>query len=154
MPKWRTMKKNIFIIALIGIFSVAVLSGCDKTQEQKVQTAQGNLADAKQDVKTAEADLTAEWQAFKVQSEQTIAANEKRIIAFNAKMEKAGTKTKVKYAKDVADLEKKNTAMKEKLASYKVEGRSNWDEFKQNFNRDIDDLGKTMTDLFKDRSAT
>ena len=153
-PKKEIMKKNIFIIALIGIFSGAVLSGCDKTQDQKLQTTQENLADAKQNVKTASADLIAEWQAFKAQSEQAIAANEKRIDVFKAKMDKVGAKTKAKYAKDVAELERKNTAMKEKLANYKVDGKSNWEEFKVNFNRDMDAIGKTMTDLFKDKSST
>jgi hypothetical protein len=47
-------------------------------------------------------------------------------------------------------LEKANHNLKEKLEDYKDDGDSKWQEFKTNFNKDMDAVGKTMSDLFKD----
>ena len=65
-------------------------------------------------------------------------------------MEKAGPKMKTKYSKDVTALEQRNSNLKKKLEEYKNEGTSKWQEFKTNFKHDMDGLGKTMKDLFKD----
>jgi aspartate aminotransferase-like enzyme len=80
----------------------------------------------------------------------TIEANEKRIKAFKEKMEEAGLKIKAKYSEEVAVLEQKNRDLKKKLEEYKDEGQSKWEEFKTNFKHDMDGIGKTMKDLFKD----
>jgi predicted RNase H-like nuclease (RuvC/YqgF family) len=81
---------------------------------------------------------------------RTIEAYEKRINAFKEKMEEAGLKVKEKYSEEVAMLEQKNRGLKKKLEEYKDEGQSKWEEFKTNFNHDMDGIGKTMKDLFKD----
>jgi hypothetical protein len=47
-------------------------------------------------------------------------------------------------------LEQKNRDLKKKLEEYKDEGQSKWEEFKTNFKHDMDGIGKTMKDLFKD----
>ncbi len=141
--KRRTMKNTIFTIAVIGCVAGIFLAGCGKTSEQKIEGA-------KQDLEQAKADYQAEWQKFKTESEEQIKANEAKIDAFKEKMEKAGTKAKAKYSKAVAELEQKNKELKQKLEDYKDEGRGKWEEFKTNFKRDMDAVGKTMNDLFKD----
>jgi DNA repair exonuclease SbcCD ATPase subunit len=120
-----------------------IFMGCDKTSEQKIEGA-------KQELKEAKADYVAEWQKFKTESEAQIKANEDKIDAYKAKMENAGHKAKANYKKAVAELKEKNHALKEKLEDYKDEGESKWEEFKTNFNHDMDAIGKTITDLFKD----
>jgi predicted RNase H-like nuclease (RuvC/YqgF family) len=148
----RTMKNNIFTYAVLGCMAGTLLAGCDKKAEPKVEPAQEQkVGDAKQDLKDARANYVAEWQAFKTESEQKIEANEKRIDAFKQKMEHAGTKVKAQYKKDVAALKEKNRELKKKLEEYKDEGQGKWEEFKTNFNNDMDSVGKTMKDLFKDK---
>ena len=51
----------------------------------------------------------------------------------------------------MAELKQKNRELKEKLDKYEDQGESKWQEFKTNFNRDMDAVGKTMKDLFKDK---
>ena len=65
-------------------------------------------------------------------------------------MEKTDSKTKAKYNKAVAELEQKNRDLKKKLEEYKDEGESKWQEFKTNFSHDMDAVGKTIKDLFRD----
>lgn len=139
----RTMKNNIFTFAAIGCMAGIFLAGCGKTPEQRVEGA-------KQELKDAKADYLAEWQRFKAESEEQIKANEDRIDAFKEKMEKAGTKTKAMYNQEVVELEQKNRDLKKQLEEYKDEGESKWQEFKTNFSHDMDAVGKTMKDLFKD----
>ena len=98
------MKNTIFTFAAIGFMAGILLTGCEKTSEQRVKNANENVGDAKQELKNAQTKYLAEWQTFKRESEQTIEANEKRIDAFKEKMDKAGTKVKAKYSKDVAEL--------------------------------------------------
>ncbi len=142
--KRRFMKNKIFTFAVIGCMAGLFLAGCEKKAEQKV-------AEAKQEIKEAKADYVAEWQKFKTESEAQIKVNEDKIDAFKAKMDKAGTKTKAKYKKAITELKEKNHALKEKLEDYKDEGESKWQEFKTNFSHDLDAVGKTISDLFKDK---
>jgi hypothetical protein len=141
--KRRTMKNKIFTFAVIGCMAGIFYAGCGKTPEQNVEVA-------KQELKDAKADYLAEWQKFRAESEEQIKANEDRIDAFKEKMGKAVTKTNAKYNQEVAVLEQKNRDLKKQLEEYKDEGESKWQEFKTNFSRDMDAVGKTMTDLFKD----
>jgi hypothetical protein len=148
--KKRSRKIYILSFAVIGILSGTLLTGCGKTSEQKVNNDKDSVNDAKQELKNAQTAYLADWETFKNESMQKINANEKRIDAFKEKMEKAGTKARAKYSKDVAVLEQKNRGLQKKLEEYKDEGKSKWEEFKTNFKHDMDGLGKTMEDLFKE----
>jgi DNA repair exonuclease SbcCD ATPase subunit len=138
------MKNKIVAFAVIGCMAGMFLAGCDKKSEQKVE-------EAKQELKDVKAGYVAEWQKFKAESEAQIKANEDRIEAYQEKMEKAGHKAKADYKKAVAELKQKNRELKEKLDKYEDQGESKWQEFKSNFNRDMDKVGNTMKDLFKDK---
>ena len=138
------MKNKMFAFAAIGCMTGIFLLGCEKTAEQKVEGA-------KQEIKEAKADYTAEWQKFKTESEAQIKVNDDKIDELKAKMDKVGTKTKAKYKKAVVELKEKNHALKEKLDTYKDEGETKWQEFKTNFNNDLNAVGKTISDLFTDK---
>jgi exonuclease VII large subunit len=144
------MTIRIFTFVVIGFIAGTLVTGCGKTSDQQFDHAKEKVGEAKQQLKDARAEYLAEWQTFKRESEQTIKGNEKRIDAFKEKMEKAGAKVKAKYSKDVAALEQKNSDLKTKLEEYKDEGQSKWEEFKTNFKHEMDGIGKTMKDLFKD----
>jgi hypothetical protein len=138
------MKNKLFAFAVIGCIAGIFIASCNKTSEQKIEGA-------KQELKEAKADYAAEWQKFKTESVAQIKINEDKIDAYKEKMEKAGLKAKANYKKGVAELKEKNNALKEKLEDYKDEGENKWKEFKTNFNHDMDAVGKTITDLFKDK---
>ena len=44
-------------------------------------------------------------------------------------------------------LEQKNTELKKILSDYKDEGQDKWTSFKNEFNHDMDELGKAFKDL-------
>ena len=41
--------------------------------------------------------------------------------------------------------------MKEKLEAYKDNGKDNWDNFKRDFSKSMDNLGQSFKDLFSDK---
>jgi predicted phage tail protein len=139
------MKTRIFILVFIGFMTGVLITSCEKTPEQKVEGV-------KQDLKEVQTAYLKEWQEFKKDAGEKIADNQKRIEAFKAKMKKTGSNVKAGYNKEVAVLEQKNQELQKKLDEYKDDGKSKWKEFKVNFNNDMDAIGKTMTDLFKDKS--
>ncbi len=147
------MKNNFFVYIIITAFMAgAVLMSCGKTSEQKVKNAKEDIGKAEQELKETQAGYLAEWQTFKSEYDSTIEANIKRIDAFKEKMDNAGPEVKAKHNKEVAVLEQKNNDLKMKLAEYKDDGQIKWEEFKTNFKKDIDGIGKTMDDLFKDNT--
>ncbi|MGD0036842.1 MAG: hypothetical protein ABSC53_06075 [Bacteroidota bacterium] len=138
------MKNKIFTFFVIACMAGLILAGCEKKSEQKVE-------EAKQELKEVKAGYVAEWQKFKTESEAQIKANEDRIDAYQEKMEKAGHKAKANFKEAVAELKQKNRELKKKLDEYEDQGESKWQEFKTNFNYDMDAVGNTMKDLFKDK---
>ena len=41
-------------------------------------------------------------------------------------------------------LEQRNQVMQEKLAAYKDDGKEDWESFKNDFNRSMDELGESL----------
>ncbi|MFZ0427379.1 MAG: hypothetical protein WAO20_04625 [Acidobacteriota bacterium] len=139
------MKSRIFIFAVIASVAGMFLVGCGRTSEPSVEASSQQLKDAK-------ADYIAEWNKFKSQSEQQIKANEERIEAFKENLEEtdASADTKTKYHKAVAELEQKNRDLGRALDEYRDEGEGKWEVFKSNFSHDLDAVGNTIQDLFKE----
>ena len=126
------------------------LTGCGESPEQKVDNALENAGYVLQEPSDAQMEYGAKWRRFKRTSEHTIKSNEYRIAAFKEKMEQAGPIFKARYRNQAAVLELKNFILKKKLREYKDGGQVKWEEFRTNFNDDIDGVGRSMTALFKD----
>ena len=50
----------------------------------------------------------------------------------------------------MAEFEQKNNDMKRKLEDYKEEGIEQWNSFKSEFKKDLDELGKALKNLTVD----
>ncbi len=150
------MKNKILTLAAIVFMSGVVLMGCQNAGEKKTQEAQESMGEAKPDLQAVQTGYSDEWQNFKSTSEQKIQDNENSIAAFKEKTEKSGTKikadVKVKYNKEIANLEEKNRLLKKKLEEYKNDGKTSWQDFKTGFNNDMDKLGKAVNDLTSDNN--
>ncbi len=130
----------------VGLLSVILFSGCSKTSDEKVADATANAVETEQAAKSAEAQSAAEadWLKFKGEAETVIALNEKIIVEYKAKMTEANGKLKAKYNKNIEALETKNAELKVKLDNYQDYGKSTWDQFKSEFNHDMEELNKSL----------
>ena len=142
------MKRTMITLAMVStLIAGTVFTGCNPSTA-KVEVAQENVQDAKQELKEAQKDATAEeWKAFKDESNVKIKDNENRIAELKAKMKRSGNKLDALYGKKIAELEQKNIELKARIDTYETSAHSNWESFKLEFNHDMDELGKAMKDL-------
>ena len=151
------MKKMIFTLAITTFMVGTVLVGCkdsskkEEAAKENVEEARDNLDDAKEELSEARVAATeAEWKAFKESTNATIAQNEIRITELKAKMKKTGKTIDEEYAKKIKELEEKNKEIKLKVESYKNDAKSDWKSFKEEYNRDMDELGQALKNLTVD----
>jgi DNA repair ATPase RecN len=142
------MKKTILYIALSTISISLFLSSCE-SKAKKVEEATVNVEEAKNDLKDAKAELNAEYPTFKSDAEIRIAENETRIAELRAILNKPGKlPLDPLRKKEIDDLEERNAQLKNRLYGYENE-RTDWINFKNEFNRDMDEMGEAFKNLGK-----
>lgn len=144
------MKKGFVTLASIAMVAGATFTAC-QNKEQKVEDAKENVEDAKQDLREAQRELNAEYPTFKTDAEQRITANENRIAELRQKINTGGKPLDNMREQRIKDLEQKNADLRARLYGYEKE-RSDWEEFKREFNHDMDELGNAISDLGKDNA--
>ena len=137
-------------ICAIGFLACMLFIGCEETAEQKIKNVLASEGYATQELKDAQIAYIAKCRRFKRASQNTLKANEIRINAFKEKMEQAGPRFKARYYNEAAVLEERKRTLKKKLGEYRDGGPIKWEEFRTNFNDDIDGVGRSMTVLYRD----
>lgn len=122
--------------------------GCDN-KKQEVEDAKKEVEKAKMELAEAEAEYKNQWTQFKYDAELKIKANEIRIAEFKVIMKTTGNKFKAKYEKEILLLEQKNQELKDSINNFKYNSKSNWEEFKTSFNRDLDAVGQSLKEVFE-----
>lgn len=140
------MKKSIFVITASALIGASILTSCS-TSAEKVENAQDKVSEATLDLETANEEYLVDIENYRKETEAKIAANDKSIAEFNARIENEKDEAKADYKKKIAELEQKNSDIKKKMAEYKAEGKEKWELFKTEFSRDMDELGKAFKDL-------
>jgi len=135
------LKTNIITLIALLFIASSLLWGCQRTADKRLEIS-------RQEVRVAETKFLADWQTFKRESEQTIAANEKLIVAFREKIYSSGPVYKAMYNREAVALERRNQNLMIRLTEYEEGGQSNLREFKIIFNERLYDVEKTMKDLF------
>lgn len=145
------MKKILFTVSATILFTGMLFTSCN-SQSEKVENAEDNVLDAKKAVIKAESELSqtrqdsiTDFQQFKTKYQNQISANEKSIADLRSNIEGAIKENKASYEKKVADLEEKNNALKTKLNDYNEEKKNQWQSFKTEFKRDMDELGEAFS---------
>ncbi|MFC2087271.1 hypothetical protein ACFLSA_03810, partial [Bacteroidota bacterium] len=144
---------SILFLANILLLTVVILSGCQSSAtkvenaEDKVQEAKKNLADSKTDLYTIRLDTISNYEQFKIEAEKIIVAQEKNIAEFKAGLASEKKEINADYDKKLVELENKNNELKKKLADYKDDGQIKWISFKNEFNHDMNELGKAFKDI-------
>lgn len=149
------MKKTIFTLAIASFMLGAVLSGC-QSSEKKVENAQDNVQNAQDNLDAANKALSQavkdSVQQFKNESQTIVETYDKNIADLKTKIAKQKKENRAIYEKKLAELERKNAAMKLKLANYKAEELNAWQSFKREVNYDMKELGDAIKDLSKNNT--
>ncbi|MFL5754032.1 MAG: hypothetical protein ACJ76F_11540 [Bacteroidia bacterium] len=145
------MKKQKLMIVMMGIVATAFISSC-QSPEKKVEKAEEKVEDAKMDLTQAQIDARNEnfkaWQKFRNESEDRIRENEKMIGEQKAKLK--NTNNKAGNDPRLDEMERKNSELRQKIYNYDNADDSKWEEFKREFNHDMDELGKSLKDFTVD----
>ena len=80
---------------------------------------------------------------------EKIAANERAIAEYNAKLAKEKKTMSAEIKEEIAALEVKNNNLKMKIGEYTDNGKENWEAFKTEFGKDMDDLGTSISNIGK-----
>ena len=128
------------------VFLIATLLGCT-TPAQKVESAKDNVAEANIDLDKANKEFEEDIENYRRETADKIAANDKSIAEFNARIESKKKEAQADYRIKITALEQKNSDMKKKMDDYKAEGKEKWEKFKTEFSRDLDELGAAFKDL-------
>jgi TolA-binding protein len=145
------MKIKMLIPAVaIGFMTAAINTSCNRPSDQGVKDANEKVDEARQDMNEAIDNAQAEWEKFKADAREKIRDNDEKIAKLKDKMQNEGEKAKENHRKKIAELEAKNNEMTRKIDDYKYVNDTGWQQFKREFNHDMDELGHSIDDIFND----
>lgn len=146
------MKTRIILNLLLAVLVSISISSCNKSPKAK----EAELNEAKQEVENAEVDLDEAktdsvyaFNKYKSSIQIKLVENEKVITELKAKIEDKDRKTQTLYYRQLENLQIKNTELKLKIENYKQGPTQKWELFKVDFNNELDDLGKSISNTAK-----
>ena len=144
------MKKQVIKMFLIGCITSVGITSCNNSpqaKEEKVENAKENLADAKDNLAKAITDSTNDYNNYKSEMETKLADNDRQIADLKAAMKKEKKTTREKYEKLLAEIDERNEKLKNRMKENNETAKEKWADFKLGFNKDMDALGKSISDL-------
>ena len=84
---------------------------------------------------------------YRNETAKIIESNSQNILVFKAKIYSEKDESKYNYRHSIFLLELQNGYMKMKLDDYKPEGKVNWEIFKAEYTRQMEELGKEFADF-------
>jgi hypothetical protein len=148
------MKKIFLILTLAStiLFGFLVTS-CEsaaskkKAEEAKIEEAEDAIDEMNNDA--ADEVANDEWTTFKNEWQQMIDNNDKRIAEIRSNMSQSGKVIDDIRSKRIAELEQRNRDLRARLDGFD-RNKSNWEQFKSEFQRDMDAIGDAFQDLSED----
>jgi len=148
----KSMKKEFYTLALALPMAGIMITSCQSStsdaenNDENIQDAEEQVVEANQELIQT---LNDSIRLFKKESGEIIISYEQSISELKAKIADVKEENRINMEKKLAMLEQKSADMKMKLEEYKEEGKDNWRSFKNEFNHDMEELGKAFDDLAK-----
>jgi hypothetical protein len=150
------MKNSILTLSSFLLVFGALFTGCTDSA-QNVQDAQEDVIEAEAELAKAQMEYQMDVENHKVQTASTIRSNNERIAEFNASLANEKKELRDEYNVKIAELERRNNAMERKMADYNTseyrsDSKTQWENFKSEFKRDMDQLEQELSDLTSNRN--
>ncbi len=135
-------------LSAIILFSTLLFTSCKSKDSDK---------EADETTTTTETVVTtntpADWTTYRESTEKAIAMNEERITTLKEKIKASKTPKLDEFRQKRIDaLEERNAHLRTKLTDYKevnITTASDWDQFKADVQKELDDMEKDIKDLDK-----
>lgn len=131
-------------------FGVVMFMASCGSPSRNAKVADEEVTQAEQDLRTAQMNYAEEVELFRAEVNKKIAQNKKEIAVINAKIEEGGDEAKAKYKTQIEELEDQNEALNKRMRTYKSDARKDWEAFKTEFNKDMDNLWEALTNFTAD----
>jgi predicted nucleic acid-binding Zn-ribbon protein len=128
---------------------VSAMQACNSA-DQKVENSKEDLSEAKQEAREERRESIADYDVYKAEVEQKIAANEVKIAELRKDMLKRKANERGAYKEKIDALEQKNNDLRKKIGDYDKTNTEKWEEFKSELNHDLDGIGESLRDLGRD----
>ncbi|HXD92746.1 MAG TPA: hypothetical protein VNX01_05995 [Bacteroidia bacterium] len=145
------MKNKILKTAVLTFIVGASLISCE-TSAEKVAKAEINLNQANKDLDEAQEEYVADIESYRKETDEKITTNEKSMAEFEARIANEKKEAKDDYNKKITALQQKNIDMKKRMDDYKADGKENWELFKADFTKGMDEIGESLRDLTSEHS--
>jgi hypothetical protein len=135
---------NLILATIVGL----TLTSCNKSPKAKeadLNEAKQEVIIARDDMNEATRDSIADFNKFQSSIQTKLVENKKVINDLKAKINDKDRKTQTLYYKQLEKLQLRNTELKLKIENYKQGPSQKWELFKVDFNKDLDELGKSIS---------
>jgi chromosome segregation ATPase len=139
--------KNIRLLRTSILLAIVLTTFSCQTSSEKLENAKTEADKANTNLDEANKEYLADLEKFKKESTAKISENEQSIIAFKARIANSKQEAKADYDKKISDLSQKNRQLKRKLDEFRLEGKEQWESFKTEFSRDMNELGNAFKDF-------
>jgi len=141
------MKKQLFILTTFAIMFAFVAQSCDSSSNE-MERAQTDVIEAERDLEVAQTEIEADVRIFRQEAANDIRENNVAIADIKEKIQHEDADVKAANEVRIAELESTNDSLKHKMDNYRVTNRDNWNDFKDDFNSDMSDLGSSLDGFF------
>lgn len=144
------MKKKILLLPALCLSAGLSFYSCSNSQD-KVEDAAEDVVEAQEKLEDAKADAEErnyeEWNKFRLAYEERMAEYDREIEEHRAEIKNLNDKRKQER---LEAIEEQRRELDERMENYENnDDPSRWDNFKAEFNHDMNELGQAIKDLFK-----
>lgn len=147
----KNIVKSIMTISLISLFAMSCKNS-PEAKENELEEAKEEVVSAENDLEEAKADSIANFVAFKNSINLKIEENEAKIQALVKNNKASKNKNTDLYTKELEKLQERNLELKKKVIDYEYGPKVKWELFKVEVNKDIDELGKSISNMAEKNS--
>ncbi|WP_298393556.1 hypothetical protein [Flavobacterium sp.] len=144
------MKNYIYKLMVFTSIAALLFVGCNnspKDKEVDLENAKEDVTDAEAALQQSKLDSVADYNSFKESIALKLDENQRQIDEMKVTINASKDSNKAMYEKELAKLEEKNATLKAKIQNYEQGPAEEWELFKQEFNNDMDDLGKSISTM-------
>ena len=87
--------------------------------------------------------------SFRQETAEKIAINDKSISEIRGDIDHQRAEDRVESRKKLIQLEDRNRELKKRMDEYKADSKAKWQNFKDEFNHDMQGLGESLKDFTK-----
>ncbi len=137
------MKNVIQSIFASAMLMGTLLTSCSPSSKN-VENADSKVTLAAQEIEAEKKAYKEDLETFRTKTQDLFENNEKVMDDFSLRIANQKAAVKLKHEQNIAELQAKNAAMKEKLADFDENNHDQWDTFKKEFSNDMEQLGEAI----------